>query len=162
VIIRSCLPIADEDTDARRLWGRASCYALIAMSELLTCGEGMAERATLPATVAALMRALAEVLAVHQRALDGRDENATKELTAYVHVEEALREAVTQLESAATQLRACRDLPPASHDVSIVGGAAAAGAFRSFVDVEQETLELLRTTLDQDHNLLQMTASGRR
>ncbi|MCU1231894.1 MAG: hypothetical protein JWO97_4778 [Acidobacteria bacterium] len=123
----------------------------------------MAERATLPAKLAALMRALADVVAVHQRALDGREENAAKELAAYVHVEEALREAVTQLESAATQLSACRDLPPAPHDVSIVGGAAAAGAFKSFVDVEHETLELLRTTLDQDHNLLQMmTAAGRR
>jgi hypothetical protein len=126
------------------------------MSELLTCGAGMAERAALPSKLGELMRALADVLAVHERALDGRDASAEKELVAYVRVEEAIREAVTQLESAATQLRACRNLPPAPHDMSIVGGAAAAGAFKSFVDVEEETIELLRTSLDQDRNLLQM------
>lgn len=125
------------------------------MSELLTCGAGMAERAALPSKLGELMRALA-VLAVHQRALDGRDENAEKELVAYVRVEEAVREAVTQLESAATHLRACRDLPPAPHDVSIVGGSAAVSAFKTFVHIEEETIDLLRPSLERDRNLLQM------
>jgi hypothetical protein len=126
------------------------------MSEPMTCGRGMTARASLPAQAAELMRALAEVLAVHQTSLERTDESAARELEAYSRVEGSVRAAAAQLESAADLFRACRELPAAPHDVSVLGGANAVGAFRSFVDVEERTLELLRATLEQDRNVLQM------
>jgi len=57
-----------------------------------TCGEGLAANAVLPAKLAELMAARAEVLKRHTRALDLTDAAAQKELDAYTSLERAHRD----------------------------------------------------------------------
>jgi hypothetical protein len=56
-----------------------------------TCGEGLAANAVLPAKLADLMTARAEVLKRHTRALDPIDATAQKELVREYTEEEASR-----------------------------------------------------------------------
>jgi hypothetical protein len=124
-----------------------------------TCGEGLAANAALPAALAELMAAQAEVLERHTKALDPADANARKEFDAYAKLERAHRSVASQLTSLAEGMASYRDLPPAPHDMGVMSDPKGQQeAFRRFVVVERELLALLRAKLEAEEELLEGAA----
>lgn len=120
-----------------------------------TCGQGLAANAVLPAKLAELTAAQADVLERHTRALDPSDPHAQRELEAYARLTGAHRALAAELTRLAEQMAGCRDLPMARHDMAVmIEPQGQAEAFRRFVDVERELLALLQAKLDQETHLL--------
>jgi hypothetical protein len=120
----------------------------------LKCGEGLAENSILPATMGALVRALARVLETHATALDPTDENARTERNVYLKLAAAQRQIAIQLGIVATDMRSARDLPAAPHDMNVMTSPAAQDALKAFVDEEQILLSLLTSAIDRDRKML--------
>ena len=120
-----------------------------------TCGEGLAANAVLPAKLAELMSARAEVLKVHTRALDLTDAAAQKELDAYASLERAHRDVANELADLAEEMASYRTLPMGRHDVTVMSDPKGQmETFRRFVAVEQELLALLQAILEVEEKLL--------
>jgi hypothetical protein len=120
-----------------------------------TCGQGLAANAVLPAKLAELLDARADVLERHAKALDPSDPHGQQELEAYAALARAHRNIVAELTELAQHMAGYRDLPMAKHDMAVMtdpGGQAA--AFQRFVAIERELFELLRTKLGQEEALL--------
>jgi hypothetical protein len=121
-----------------------------------TCGKGIAANAVLPARLAELMAARAEVLERHTQALDLSDPASRQELDAYTSLVRAHRATADDLARLARQMTAYRDLPMGRHDLSVMADPRGqAEAFRRFVEIERELAALLQTKLEEDERLLQ-------
>ena len=120
-----------------------------------TCGGGLAANAVLPAKLAELMAARAEVLKRHTRALDLTDAAAQKELDAYTSLERAHRDVASELADLAEEMASYCNLPIGRHDMTVMTDPKGQmEAFRRFVAVEQELLALLQATLEGEEKLL--------
>jgi hypothetical protein len=120
-----------------------------------TCGEGLAANAVLPAKLAELMAAQAEVLERHTRALDPTDAAAQKELDAYTKLERAHRDVASELADLAEEMAGYRELPMGRHDMRVMSDPKGQmEAFRRLVAVERELLALLQTKLEAEGELL--------
>ena len=120
-----------------------------------TCGEGLAANAVLPAKLAALMAAQAEVLKRHTQALDLTDATTQKELNAYTRLERAHRGVASELASLAEEMASYRNLPMGRHDMTVMTDPKGQmEAFQRFVAVEQELLALLQAKLEAEEKLL--------
>ena len=119
-----------------------------------TCGKGLAEHATLPERLAALLSAMADNLRVHQATLDLRDPAAQREHDVYVNLEEQYRGIVTQLEAVAQRMAAARNLPMGRHLPDKLADQSLFDAFANFVRTEEELLDLLRRDLERDRVML--------
>ena len=120
-----------------------------------TCGQGLAANAVLPAKLAHLMAARAEVLERHTKALDLTDPNAQRELDAYTTLARAHRGIATELTKLAQQMAGYRNLPMARHDVDVLADPEGqAEAFKRFVAIERELQALLRAKLEEEEELL--------
>ena len=84
-----------------------------------TCGEGLAANAVLPAKLAELMAAQAEVLERHTRALDSTDAAARKEFDAYAKLERAHRDVASELANLAEEMASYRELPMGRHHARV-------------------------------------------
>ena len=124
------------------------------MDEQPTCGKGLAEHSALPAKLAELTAAMAENLEVHQGSLDVTDENARKELHAYVKLAQEFRCIATELQTTATHMAGYRDLPMGRHDQRAMASPKVLDAFSEFVRLEQELLTLLRQATERDQKML--------
>jgi hypothetical protein len=121
-----------------------------------TCGEGLAANAVLPAKLADLIAAQAEVLERHTRALDPTDAAARIELDAYKRLEHAHRGVASELAELAEDMAGYRDMPMGRHDMRVMSDPEGQmEAFRRFVDVERELLALLQSKLGAEDELLQ-------
>jgi hypothetical protein len=98
------------------------------MEEQQTCGKGLAANAEVPAGLAELLVAMADVLEVHTRALDPADERAFREVQASRAVIVEQRKAASQLDAVAGLMRSERELPMAPHDPEAMRSPAAAQA----------------------------------
>ena len=103
------------------------------MDDQPTCGSGLAEHSTLPASLARLIAATAAVLEIHQQALVLEDENARRENDAYTKLAQAHRSLADQLQATAEQMAGYRNLPMVSHDVRAMTSPEVFEAFRHFV-----------------------------
>src|SRR5262245_54144012 len=113
-----------------------------------TCGKGLAANAALPAKLAEVLAALAEVLGRHTRALDRNDPDGLAELDAYTSLERTHRGVASELVRLSEAMAGYRDLPMAAHDMTVMADPKGqAEAFQRFVAVERELLELLRAKL---------------
>jgi hypothetical protein len=120
-----------------------------------TCGKGLAANSALPAKLADLIAATAEVLERHMKALDLNDPDSRKEFDAYAKLARAHRDIVGELESLAGQMAGYRDLPMGRHDEKIMANPQGqAEAFERYVRIEEELFELLRARFERDEQLL--------
>jgi hypothetical protein len=120
-----------------------------------TCGKGLAANAVLPAKLAELTAARAEVLERHTKALSQTDPNAQKELDAYATLARAHRGIAAELTRLAQQMAGYQDLPMARHDMEVMADPKGqAKAFQRYVAVERELLTLLQTNLGDEEKLL--------
>jgi hypothetical protein len=87
--------------------------------------------------------------------LDGNDPDGRREQEAYVDLARRHRAVAADLLALATQMRACRDLPMAAHDLgAVMAPDGQIAAFREFVDVERELVEYLTAQLTEDERML--------
>ncbi len=127
----------------------------MAFDEQPTCGKGLAANAVLPAKLAEVLTARAEVLERHMQALDRTDPNAQRELDAYANLARAHRGVASELTRLGQEMARCRDLPMARHDLAaMVNPEGQMEAFRRFVAVERELLALLQANLEQEEAML--------
>jgi hypothetical protein len=111
----------------------------------LTCGEGLAAGAGLPAKLAELLAARAEVLERHRRALDAEDAAGRREIDAYTELVQLHRDISDRLGRLAETMRSHRDLPAAPHDAAVMADPRGqAEAFERFQALQRELADQLR------------------
>jgi hypothetical protein len=120
-----------------------------------TCGKGLATNAVLPAKLAELTAAMAEVLERHTKALDMTDPAAREEFGAYAALVQAHRRIADELAALAQQMAGYRDLPMGRHDEAVMADPEGqAEAFRRLVAIERELLSLLTAKVEEGEQLL--------
>jgi hypothetical protein len=128
----------------------------VTLEEQPTCGKGLAANAVLPAKLADLLVARAEVLERHMQALDPIDPTARQELEAYANLVGAHRGVASELTGLAQEMAGYRDLAMAPHDLAVMANPdGQMAAFRRLVAVERELLALLEANLEHEETLLQ-------
>jgi hypothetical protein len=126
------------------------------MSELSTCGQGLAETAALPVGLAQVTEAMAGMLERHMVALDMTDPHSAAEHAVYGELAAAHRLIADQLRAAADRMDAQRDLPMGPHDMAAIAHPATTRAFQTLVDAKRHLLSLLRDTADEDNAMLEL------
>jgi hypothetical protein len=124
------------------------------MTEQRTCGQGLAEHSALPAKLAEVTAAVADILASHTKALDLEDDNAREENRVYQKLVDQHRRTAAELRATAEEMAGYWDLPMGRHDPQAASSPEVVGAFASFVRIEQELLALLQARLEQDRTML--------
>jgi hypothetical protein len=130
----------------------------MAPDEHPTCGEGVAQHAAIPATIGDMFDALAETLELHRQMLRLDDANARREDEVYSDLARRWSRIAKQVQDAAAQMAAQRDLPMGAHDEGAWGDAHLR-AFAKFVTSQSHLLALLRVAAERDERMLaSMTA----
>jgi hypothetical protein len=124
------------------------------MGDPITCGQGLAAHAALPALLAELTDSVAENLELHLKALDLQDEHSRKEHDAYVELAKQHRETAERLRTTADQMTGYRDLPMGRHDETILTEPQVLEAFEHLVKTEEALLALLEERVRQERRLL--------
>jgi hypothetical protein len=124
------------------------------MADQPTCGQGLAERSTLPAKLGALAASLAHNLEVHMTALDLSEENARNEHAVYQRLAQEHHAIAAQLRTAGKEMADQHDLPMGKHDQEATSSPSVIEAFETFVTAEQQLLELLQKQVEQDRSML--------
>lgn len=124
------------------------------MTEQHTCGKGIAARSPLPARMADVANAMAEIFAFHQKSLPLNDDAAAAELRTYARIEEQLRSIAAFLQSLAQTMADAYAMPMAPHDFSVLATAENAGTFGRFIASEQQLFEYLREAVEKDRAML--------
>jgi hypothetical protein len=120
------------------------------VEEQQTCGQGLAENAALPARLAGVIEAMADVLRVHLQALELDDEAAREEHAVYLHLVEEQRQAGGRLRAVAAEMAAARDLPMGRHDTETMRSPEVGDAYRRFVEAQTELADLLGRMAERD------------
>jgi hypothetical protein len=118
------------------------------------CGEGLAEHSLVPAKIAELLASLAENLEAHVPAIDLYDRNGRLERDAYEVLVAEYRAIASRLQAVAQQMAEYRDLPVARHLEAAMSAPEILYAFRRYVKLEREVVELLQGTLTRDQQML--------
>lgn len=124
------------------------------MEQQQTCGKGLADNAVLPARLAAVTNAQADVLEAHLKALDVDDEHARLEHDAYTKLVDEHRDAAARLRAVAERMAGYRDLPMGVHDDRAMTGPEPVAAFEAFVAMKEELRALLQEQDRRDQQLL--------
>lgn len=120
-----------------------------------TCGAGLAANAALPAKLAELLRAQAEVLNRHIAGIDQTDVAAISEVAAYESLVRGFRGVASELRRLSDEMSSYRDLPMPRHDAQVLGAPGGQmDAFREFVAAEQELLGMLQVKLEAERRFL--------
>jgi hypothetical protein len=130
------------------------------MSEQSTCGHGLAEQSVLHASLSRLVAAIGRNLELHLAALDPSDDPSKPEYDAYTELVAQHRDLETRLRTTADTMASCRDLPMASHDPEVMGGAPVMQAFEALLVEEEQLVELLQGWLVADRALLADSERG--
>ena len=124
------------------------------MEQQPTCGQGLAHNAALPAKLAEVFAAVAEVLEFHLTALDPKDTGSRPEFDAYVALATEHRELESRVRALAMQMESYRDLPMARHDMTVMRSPDAAKAFEQLVAQKEALAALLREWVDEHRAML--------
>jgi hypothetical protein len=130
------------------------------MDEPTTCGQGLAASAPVLTKLGALVTALAAVLDTHRKALPLTDDAARQEAEAYARIAGQVRSSAEQLDAAAEQMVASRDLPMGAHDMDALSSPRAVEVFAAFVRSERDLVELLGHRVEDDEAMLTDMTSG--
>jgi hypothetical protein len=117
-----------------------------------TCGEGLAANANVPAQLAALLAATADLLEAHRDALDADDPSSLLELAAYRDLVDQHRRAAADLVALSERMSSYRDIPDGIHDMTAM--ASQAPAFERYVARERELAALLTKRIADDMRML--------
>jgi hypothetical protein len=120
------------------------------VEEQQTCGRGLAENAALPARLAGMIEAMADVLRVHLQALELDDEAAREEHAVYLHLVEEQRQAGGRLRAVGGEMAAARDLPMGRHDTETMRSPEVGDAYQRFVEARTELADLLGQMAERD------------
>jgi hypothetical protein len=132
------------------------------MSELQTCGKGLAARAGLPAGLADLIQGMVQILGFHQQSIDVTDPAGKDEVQVYADLEAQYRLVGALLKAAAGAMTAAYDLPMAAHDMRVLARRENAEIFATFVDGERAVRDYLEGAIREDEGMLrQMQALTR-
>jgi hypothetical protein len=126
------------------------------MTEVATCGEGLAEHSLLPQKLGELTASVAAVLELHMKALDLKDGNSRTEYEAYQKLAHDHRQVANQLLALARQMAGYRQLPMGKHDPEAMSSANVSMTFGEFVRLEEELLALLQSRLPDDRQMLRV------
>ena len=124
------------------------------MDEQPSCGKGLADHSALPALMADVTDAVAEILELHLQSLDPEDAGARPEFDAYVRVAREHRDAAERLRQIGEHMTGYRDLPMGEHDMDVLMHPRNAEAFERFVALERELNALLEKRLAADEEML--------
>lgn len=124
------------------------------MADHPTCGEGLAENAVVPATIAEIITSLSAVLAAHLKALDLGDDISRREHAAYSELANAYAEIGNSLHGAAERMSRYRDLPMGRHDMQAMTASEPVEAFARFVKAEEQLLASFQARLPGDQAML--------
>jgi hypothetical protein len=127
---------------------------LMETADQLTCGKGLAENSILPELISKVIHSMAENLAIHMKALDLTDKNASAEYTAYEKLVKELQQSALQLHLTAKQMAGYRDLPMGRHDSKAMTQPNVHEVFERFIQEKQELLSLLEQTAQRDRQIL--------
>ncbi len=130
------------------------------MEQRPTCGQGLAENSVLPGKLGELAAAMAETLDVHMRTLDVNDPKSKQEYEVYFQLANEQRETAARLLATANEMAGARELPMGRHEFNEESRTQLLEAFAKYVKVEQELLELLEQSLQQDQSLLMEMQTG--
>jgi hypothetical protein len=124
------------------------------MDQQLTCGQGIAQNAALPAKLADVLAAVAENLEVHLTALDPKDKASRPEFDAYVALATEHREIESRLRALVVRMEGYRELPMANHDMTVMTSAKTAQAFERLVTEEKALSALLASRAERFRQML--------
>ncbi|HMJ15267.1 MAG TPA: SRPBCC family protein [Polyangiaceae bacterium] len=127
--------------------------SLVVVAGPETCGQGLAQHATLPAKIAPVFAALAETLELHRSMIVKGGAPAKTEDEAYQSLAETYRALAEQVERAASRMAACRDLPMAPHDEHAFGKPQFE-AFERLVNAQNALLAVLKIAAERDEDML--------
>jgi uncharacterized protein YndB with AHSA1/START domain len=118
-----------------------------------TCGVGIAQHASIPATFAVMAEGLAETMSLHRRMLRLDDANARREDEVYRELADRWSGIAESVKAAAARMAAQSDLPMGAHDQS-AWGPEHVRAFDTFVRSQSHLLALLRVAAERDEQAL--------
>jgi uncharacterized protein YndB with AHSA1/START domain len=127
--------------------------AELLVDEAPTCGIGLAQHATIPATIAVMFLALAETLELHRKMLAPDDPNSRKEDEVYRELAASWTHIAQLVKKAAAHMVDQRDLPMGAHDET-AWGEAHVKAFEKFVKAQTQLLARLRLAAERDEQML--------
>jgi uncharacterized protein YndB with AHSA1/START domain len=143
------------DFEARTRLGWAKMLELAAQVVLeapATCGAGLAQGAVLPAKLAKVFAAQAEMLERHRATLVANDPGAPAEDEAYRILAADYRGLAQQAEGVAARMASYRDLPLAAHDHDAFGPQQQ--AFEALAQAESDLLATLRLAVEEHQQML--------
>ena len=108
-----------------------------------TCGKGLAANSTLPAAIASVLGALADVLEHHMTALPEDDAIARREYAAYAALVVRTRTAMSETKALASEMAGYVSLPAAPHVASVLNEPRAQQLLDALVEREKELSRLL-------------------
>jgi uncharacterized protein YndB with AHSA1/START domain len=139
---------------AREGWtGILDVAAELLVDEAPTCGTGLAQHATIPATIGVMFEGLAETLDRHRKMLAPDDPNSRKEDEVYRELAASWKNIAQLVEKTAERMAAQHELPMATHDQTAWGGEHLK-AFEKFVTAQTQVLALLRVAAERDETML--------
>jgi hypothetical protein len=118
-----------------------------------TCGIGLAQHATIPATIGVMFEGLAETLELHRTMLVLDDPNSRQEDEVYGELAARWKDIAQRVEKAAAHMAAQAHLPMGAHNEAAWGDAHLR-AFEKFVKAQTQVLALLRVAAQRDEKML--------
>jgi hypothetical protein len=125
------------------------------MEKTHSCGQGLAEHATVPTLVGELIDAVAENLELHMTSL-GADVNARREHDAYASLSKQHRQLSAALRAVGSEMASYRELPMGAHDVAVLSTPAAAAAFERYVIARRQLEAALKVIGAADDEMLEL------
>jgi hypothetical protein len=124
-----------------------------------TCGQGLAEHATLPRLIGALLDAVADNLDAHLPGLVANDPDSQREKRVYEQLAARHREVAARLGAIGEEMAGYQDLPMGAHDFDALSSQPVTEALARMIRAETELLALVTQQLEQ-HKVIPTGVSG--
>lgn len=125
------------------------------MTDVSTCGEGLAAHAAFHAKLAALMETIGRNLELHLASLDPNDEVSRPEFDAYTSLVERHRDLAERLRLTAEEMASYEDLPMGNHDADALASPSVVDAFRTMINEQEALASMLTEWVEQDRAMLE-------